>query len=307
MCWYSATTRPVFPSSPHRLPAGQRPGGRRPGDRAALRLATRTSRHPPRLRLREAAPAAGSRAQGRRQAGPGRLRLPRPLHRTRRGKHLAQRALGATAPTSSWPRASDQPLLCSGHSSTSPPTRVRTGTSCGCSTRSTTKASSPRCWKSPSPTSARSPSPPAGRGPGRGQPARSSIRATATASAPPWDQPGARHCNTPNPRILGSQSAVVTGPRAKKSTATNTAGESAVPLGPRGQADDSTSCWLRVSSSWAGDRYRRHRHPAHRHGSAGHLPRRRPRPAAGHRLPVPQNMWSPRPASEQDPHGIPRP
>ncbi|MHA6495051.1 type VI secretion system Vgr family protein [Pseudomonas borbori] len=60
----------------------------------------------------------------------------------------------------------------------------------------------------------------------------------------------------PKPRILGSQSAVVTGPVGEEIHC-DEYGRIKVQFfwDREGQADDKTSCWLRVSSSWAGDRY----------------------------------------------------
>ena len=56
--------------------------------------------------------------------------------------------------------------------------------------------------------------------------------------------------------MLGSQTAVVTGP-AGEEIHCDEYGRVKVQFhwDRHGQADDKTSCWLRVSSSWAGDRY----------------------------------------------------
>ncbi|MBO3277358.1 type VI secretion system tip protein VgrG [Pseudomonas sp. Milli4] len=74
--------------------------------------------------------------------------------------------------------------------------------------------------------------------------------------ATPWDaifRPPLAH---PKPRILGSQSAVVTGP-AGEEIHCDEYGRIKVQFhwDREGQGDERTSCWLRVSSSWAGDRY----------------------------------------------------
>ncbi|SDM09092.1 type VI secretion system tip protein TssI/VgrG, partial [Pseudomonas indica] len=60
----------------------------------------------------------------------------------------------------------------------------------------------------------------------------------------------------PKPRILGSQTAVVTGP-AGEEIHCDQYGRVKVQFhwDRHGQTDEHTSCWLRVSSSWAGDRY----------------------------------------------------
>ncbi|MWV10775.1 type VI secretion system tip protein VgrG [Pseudomonas sp. R-28-1W-6] len=75
-------------------------------------------------------------------------------------------------------------------------------------------------------------------------------------SATPWDIPYRPPLNHPKPRILGSQSAVVTGPKGEEIHC-DQYGRVKVQFhwDREGQADDKTSCWLRVSSSWAGDRY----------------------------------------------------
>ncbi|MGE4408864.1 type VI secretion system tip protein TssI/VgrG [Pseudomonas sp.] len=75
-------------------------------------------------------------------------------------------------------------------------------------------------------------------------------------TATPWDvafRPALRH---PKPKVLGSQTAVVTGP-AGEEIHCDEYGRVKVQFhwDRHGQADDKTSCWLRVSSSWAGDRY----------------------------------------------------
>ncbi len=75
-------------------------------------------------------------------------------------------------------------------------------------------------------------------------------------NATPWDIPYRPPLNHPKPRILGSQSAVVTGPKGEEIHC-DQYGRVKVQFhwDREGQADDKTSCWLRVSSSWAGDRY----------------------------------------------------
>ncbi|WP_454841773.1 type VI secretion system tip protein TssI/VgrG [Pseudomonas hormoni] len=74
--------------------------------------------------------------------------------------------------------------------------------------------------------------------------------------ATPWDvfyRPALEH---PKPRVLGSQTAKVTGP-AGEEIHCDQYGRIKVQFhwDREGQADDKTSCWMRVSSSWAGDRY----------------------------------------------------
>ena len=75
-------------------------------------------------------------------------------------------------------------------------------------------------------------------------------------SATPWDVPFRPLLNHPKAKILGSQTAVVTGPGGEEIHC-DEYGRVKVQFhwDRHGQADDKTSCWLRVSSSWAGDRY----------------------------------------------------
>ncbi len=75
-------------------------------------------------------------------------------------------------------------------------------------------------------------------------------------SATPWDIPFRPALLHPKPKVLGSQTAVVTGP-AGEEIHCDEYGRVKVQFhwDREGQADDKTSCWLRVSSSWAGDRY----------------------------------------------------
>ncbi|MCL6309632.1 type VI secretion system tip protein TssI/VgrG [Pseudomonas syringae] len=74
--------------------------------------------------------------------------------------------------------------------------------------------------------------------------------------ATPWDVPNRRQLNHPKPRILGSQNAVVTGPKGEEIHC-DQYGRVKVqfPWDREGQSDDKTSCWLRVSSAWAGAMY----------------------------------------------------
>ncbi|MBD9483278.1 type VI secretion system tip protein VgrG [Pseudomonas sp. PDM14] len=75
-------------------------------------------------------------------------------------------------------------------------------------------------------------------------------------TATPWQQvyrPALKHHK---PRVLGSQTAVVTGPPGEEIHC-DQHGRIKVQFhwDREGNADDRSSCWLRVSSSWAGDRY----------------------------------------------------
>ena len=75
-------------------------------------------------------------------------------------------------------------------------------------------------------------------------------------SATPWAIPFRPALRHPKPKVLGSQTAVVTGP-AGEEIHCDEYGRVKIQFhwDRDGQADDKTSCWLRVSSSWAGDRY----------------------------------------------------
>ncbi|CEG54236.1 Rhs element Vgr protein [Stutzerimonas xanthomarina] len=75
-------------------------------------------------------------------------------------------------------------------------------------------------------------------------------------TATPWDIPFRPALRHPKPKVLGSQTAVVTGP-AGEEIHCDEYGRVRVQFhwDREGLADDKTSCWLRVSSSWAGDRY----------------------------------------------------
>ncbi|EXF44054.1 Rhs element Vgr protein [Pseudomonas sp. BAY1663] len=74
--------------------------------------------------------------------------------------------------------------------------------------------------------------------------------------ATPWDIPYRPPLKHPKPKILGSQTAVVTGP-AGEEIHCDPHGRVKVQFhwDREGARDDKSSCWLRVSSSWAGDRY----------------------------------------------------
>ena len=75
-------------------------------------------------------------------------------------------------------------------------------------------------------------------------------------TATPWDVAYRSALNHPKPRALCAQTAVVTGP-AGEEIHCDEYGRVKVQFfwDREGQADDRSSCWLRVSSSWAGDRY----------------------------------------------------
>jgi len=75
-------------------------------------------------------------------------------------------------------------------------------------------------------------------------------------TATPWELPYRPPFDYPKPKVLGSQTAIVTGP-AGEEIHCDAYGRVKVLFhwDRQGQTDDKSSCWLRVSSSWAGDRY----------------------------------------------------
>ncbi|KJH85145.1 type VI secretion system tip protein TssI/VgrG [Stutzerimonas stutzeri] len=74
--------------------------------------------------------------------------------------------------------------------------------------------------------------------------------------ATPWDVPFRPALDYPKPRLLGAQTAVVTGPAGEEIHCDEYGRIKAQFFWDReGQADDKTSCWLRVANSWAGDGY----------------------------------------------------
>ncbi|WP_462382635.1 type VI secretion system Vgr family protein [Pseudomonas sp. Marseille-QA0892] len=74
--------------------------------------------------------------------------------------------------------------------------------------------------------------------------------------ATPWDIPYRPPLAHPKPTLLGSQTAVVTGPPGEEIHC-DEYGRVKVQFhwDRDGAADDKTSCWLRVASNWAGDGY----------------------------------------------------
>ncbi|NQD91883.1 type VI secretion system tip protein VgrG, partial [Pseudomonas sp. CrR25] len=80
-------------------------------------------------------------------------------------------------------------------------------------------------------------------------------------SATPWDIPFRPLLEHSKPKVLGSQTAVVTGPQGEEIHCDQYGRVKVHFFWDRenwdreGQGNDKTSCWLRVASSWAGDRY----------------------------------------------------
>ncbi len=77
-----------------------------------------------------------------------------------------------------------------------------------------------------------------------------------TFTAIPWSIPFRLPLRHPKPRLFGAQSAVVTGP-AGEEIHCDALGRVKVQFhwDREGQADERTSCWLRVASGWAGNGY----------------------------------------------------
>ncbi|WP_339652492.1 type VI secretion system tip protein TssI/VgrG, partial [Halopseudomonas pelagia] len=75
-------------------------------------------------------------------------------------------------------------------------------------------------------------------------------------TATPWDVAFRPQLEHVKPKVLGSQTAVVTGPEGEEIHC-DEYGRIKVQFhwDREGQGNDQTSCWLRVSSSWAGNQY----------------------------------------------------
>jgi type VI secretion system secreted protein VgrG len=75
-------------------------------------------------------------------------------------------------------------------------------------------------------------------------------------SATPWQVPFRPALKHAKPKVLGSQTAVVTGPKGEEIHC-DKYGRIKVQFhwDREGQGDDTSSCWLRVAHSWAGDGY----------------------------------------------------
>src|SRR5690606_13683307 len=74
--------------------------------------------------------------------------------------------------------------------------------------------------------------------------------------ATPWDTPHRPALAHPKPKVLGTQTATVTGPAGEEIHCDNQ-GRIKVQFhwDREGQADANTSCWLRVASNWAGNHW----------------------------------------------------
>ncbi|WP_332778192.1 type VI secretion system tip protein TssI/VgrG, partial [Polaromonas sp.] len=178
-----------------------------------------------------------------------------------RGKHLSQRALERHRHDYQLATGeSDQPLLVSGHFLALSDHPRSDWNDLWLLTEIHHQGKQPQVLEESitSGDTIQSPSPHRGEGRGEGktgatdfhQGYRNRFRAT------PWTVPYRPNLEHPKPRILGSQSAVVTGP-AGEEIHCDQYGRIKVQFhwDRHGQADDTTSCWLRVASSWAGDRY----------------------------------------------------
>ena len=75
-------------------------------------------------------------------------------------------------------------------------------------------------------------------------------------TAAPWDVHYRPQLDHPKPKLLGTQTAVVTGPKGEEIHC-DQYGRIKVQFhwDREGQGDDRTSCWLRVASGWAGNQY----------------------------------------------------
>ncbi|SDH05049.1 type VI secretion system secreted protein VgrG [Pseudomonas benzenivorans] len=173
-----------------------------------------------------------------------------------RGKHLSQRALERHRHDFELAEGeSDQPLLLSGHFLAFSDHPRQSWNDLWLLSEIHHQGKQPQVLEE-SVTSA--PSPLRGEGWGEGQAGATDYHQGYRNhfTATPWTVPYRPPLEHPKPRILGSQSAVVTGP-AGEEIHCDQYGRIKVQFfwDREGQADDTTSCWLRVSSSWAGDRY----------------------------------------------------
>jgi len=232
--------------------------------RFGLRLETRTSRvtrrdydfEKPRLTM-EAAFHSDFQPDLEDYDYPGRF-----TERTR-GKHLSQRALERHRHDYELAEGeSDQPRLASGHFL---PLTEHPRSDCNqlwLLTEVLHEGKQPQVLEESvtnlSGGSERAPSPLWGEGWGEGSLASSDFHQGYRNhfSATPWDIPFRPALRHPKPKVLGSQTAVVTDP-AGEEIHCDEYGRVRVQFhwDREAQADDKTSCWLRVSSSWAGDRY----------------------------------------------------
>ena len=75
-------------------------------------------------------------------------------------------------------------------------------------------------------------------------------------TAAPWDVHYRPQLDHPKPKLLGTQTAVVTGPKGEEIHC-DPYGRIKVQFhwDREGQGDERTSCWLRVASTWAGNQY----------------------------------------------------
>ncbi|MFJ3008284.1 type VI secretion system tip protein VgrG [Pseudomonas fluorescens] len=75
-------------------------------------------------------------------------------------------------------------------------------------------------------------------------------------SAIPWDVPYRPPLDHPKPKVLGSQSAVVTGPEGEEIFCDQYGRVKVQFFWDReGEHDDKTTCWMRVASSWAAETF----------------------------------------------------
>ena len=105
-----------------------------------------------------------------------------------------------------------------------------------------------------------------------------------TFEAIPYDVPFRPLRVTEKPFVHGPQTAMVVGPPGEK-IFTDKHGRVRVQFhwDRYGKHDDKSSCWIRVSQAWAGQRLGRREPAACRARGRGIIPGRRSRSAAGHR------------------------
>src|SRR5690606_859726 len=244
------------PGAQPALPAGLGPAPATAGDPALRRGPGKPQRHPDPARLRRpaAVPAAARQRLGRRGRHAQRraVRLPRPLHRAH-----ARPAAGAPRPGSRAPRpaprrgrrdrrraegAGTQPLLASGQFFELVGHPREACNQLWLLGEVRHQGYQPQVLEAFAEVAAE---------PGERQPGyRNQFLAT------PWDSPYRLRPEHPKPRLLGSQSAVVSGPPGEDIHCDDQGRVQVRFHWERESRDPAHSqAWLRVASGWAGDRY----------------------------------------------------
>jgi type VI secretion system secreted protein VgrG len=179
-----------------------------------------------------------------------------------RGKHLSQRVLERhRADYRLAEGRSDQPALVSGHLLEMSDHPRREWNDLWLLTEVLHEGKQPQVLEESTTNTAnmRAPAPSPRRGEGWGEGPRGDTFQQGYRNhfaATPWDIPFRPALSHPKPRVLGAQTAVVTGPAGEEIHCDEYGRIKVQFFWDRdGQANDKTSCWLRVSNSWVGDGY----------------------------------------------------